>query len=45
MKKVRVTYKHFINKKTGTMYMSEEAIKWYRNNKGFSPYKAIRKIK
>ncbi len=45
MKKVRVTYKTSLGKKTGTMYMKAKTIEFYRTHKGFSPYKRITVLK
>ena len=47
MKKVRVTYKNPVDKKTGQMYMNEKTLKWYRSPEGkkFSPYKRITVLK
>jgi len=41
LKKVRVTYKNPIGRKTATIYMSDEAIEWSNSKKGFSPYSKI----
>jgi len=47
MKKVRVTYKHPVDRKTGMLYMTEAQLKYYRSKTGrkVSPYKVIRVIK
>jgi hypothetical protein len=42
---VRVYYKNPLDRKSGTMRMRESLIVWYRDNKGFSPYKKIVRIK
>ena len=47
LKKVRVVFKDPIDRKTSSMFMKEELIKWHRSpkGKGMSPYKRITLIR